>query len=105
MCQHMRFLPIKQAGADSGFLERGFIYIKVFGCVGGMGVVLLILYNIWATIYVRFWYHRSQKTKLLPVKLQIFSFSLISTCVLGAQKNCLNETVLLSTTTYVLVVK
>ena len=32
------------AGADPGFLERGFIYIKVCVCVrGGEGVALLIL--------------------------------------------------------------
>ena len=33
----------------------------------------------------------------LSVKLQIFSYPSILTCVLGAQKNCLIETVLLST--------
>ena len=36
-------------------------------------------------------------TRFLSVKLLIFSYSSVLTYVLGAQKNCLNETVLLST--------
>ena len=35
--------------------------------------------------------------KKISVKLQLFSYPLILTCVLGAQKNRLSETVLLST--------
>ena len=46
----MRFFPVKLAGAAPGFLDMGFIYIKVCGfvCVwggggGGGGGALLIL--------------------------------------------------------------
>ena len=37
------------------------------------------------------------KANLFSIKLHIFSYPSILTYVLGAQKNCLNETVLLST--------
>ena len=39
------------------------------------------------------------------VNFRLFSYPLVKTCVLGAQKNRLIETVLFSTTTYVLVEK
>ena len=42
-------------------------------------------------------YTRLDKTKFLSVKLKIFSYLSILTYVLGAQKNRLIETVLLST--------
>ena len=41
--------------------------------------------------------HRFRKTKFLSVKLLIFSYPSVLTLVLGAQKNRLIETVLLST--------
>ena len=41
--------------------------------------------------------HRASLAKILSVKLELFSYPSVKTCVLGAQKNCLNETVLLST--------
>ena len=37
------------------------------------------------------------KLKLLRVKLRLFSYPSVKTCILGAQKNRLDETVLLST--------
>ena len=37
------------------------------------------------------------QVNLLSIKLELFSFSSYIPCILGAQKNCLNETVLLST--------
>ena len=37
------------------------------------------------------------KKKKFNINLQIFSYPSVSTCVLGAQKNSLSETVLLST--------
>ena len=46
------------------------------------------------------WYnykHRSREAKYFSVKLYIFSYLSVLTFVLGAQKNRLNETVLLST--------
>ena len=42
-------------------------------------------------------WHRFRLTIFLNVKLWIFSYPSVLTYVLGAQKNCLNETVLLST--------
>ena len=41
--------------------------------------------------------HRASQAKNLSVKLRLFSYPSIYTCVLGAQKNRLIETVLLST--------
>ena len=41
--------------------------------------------------------HRSSLAKKFGVKLLTFSYLLVLTFVLGAQKDCLNETVLLST--------
>ena len=41
--------------------------------------------------------NKSRKAKIMPTKLQLFSYPLVSTYVLGAQKNRLIETVLLST--------
>ena len=41
--------------------------------------------------------HRFRQTKILSVKLSIFSYPSVLTYVLGAQKNHLIETVLLST--------
>ena len=41
--------------------------------------------------------HRFRLTTSLSVKLQTFSYPSVLTYVLGAQKNCLIETVLLST--------
>ena len=42
-------------------------------------------------------YYKSRESKFLSVKLSIFSYTSVLTYVLGAQKNCLIETVLLST--------
>ena len=41
--------------------------------------------------------HRFRNTQFLSVKLLIFSYPSVLTCVLAAQKNRLSETVLLST--------
>ena len=41
--------------------------------------------------------HRSSETEFLSVKLSIFSYPSVLTYVLGAEKNRLIETVLLST--------
>ena len=41
--------------------------------------------------------HRSRSGNFIHVQLQLLSYPLIQTCVLGAQKNRLTETVLLST--------
>ena len=39
----------------------------------------------------------SDETEIMSVNLLIISYPVVLTCVLGAQKNCLIETVLLST--------
>ena len=41
--------------------------------------------------------HRSRKGNFMSVKLKLFSYPSILTCIVGAQKNRLIETVLLST--------
>ena len=41
--------------------------------------------------------HRVSSAKIICVKLRLFSYRSVETCVLGAQKNRLIETVLLST--------
>ena len=41
--------------------------------------------------------YRSRQMKISTVSLWIFSYPSVKTYVVGAQKNCLNETVLLST--------
>ena len=62
--------------------------------------VLIIVSNIYKA-GVR----RSTKAKIMLTKLQLFSYPLVCTCVLGAQKNRLSETVLLSTHNIFLVEK
>ena len=59
-------------------------------------------YLIWANASNK---HPYSKTKFLSVKVKLYSYPSVRTYVLGAQKNRLIETVLLSTTTYVLVEK
>ena len=46
---------------------------------------------------VALYYHMFRETQILSVKFEIFSYRSILTYVLGAQKNRLIETVLLST--------
>ena len=41
--------------------------------------------------------YRASQAKIICVKLRLFSYLTVLTCVLGSQKNCLFETVLLST--------
>ena len=55
-----------------------------------MHILTIVLLNLHIS-------HRLRYTKIVSLKMLIFSYPSVLTYVLGAQKNRLNETVLLST--------